>query len=176
MKIRSLFLVALLGLTACEAGTPAAPVSAPPSAAPDTKPTFTDVRIGDTVSVVRVERFTTGKNRSVVVEPIIYMKNPDFCRAFKIPLDDKECSYPYSIEHSGAKITLPRADDATYALIDAANWRKCTDTDLVAAVCKVTAATFQKWAARGDEIVVMTTRNGTATHFAQIYYPDFYEE
>ncbi|GAA1650542.1 hypothetical protein [Actinoplanes couchii] len=181
MRIRTLLLVvfALLGPAACDAGAAVPQASTPQSAVPsakDVKPTFTDVRVGDTVSVVRVAAFKAGRNRSVVVEPVIYMKNPDFCRAFKIPLDDKQCSYPYAIEHSTAKITLPRADDATYALIDSDRWRECTDKDLVAAVCKVTAAQFQKWAAQGDGTVVMTTRNGTATGFAELYFPESYED
>ncbi|GLY02315.1 MULTISPECIES: hypothetical protein [Actinoplanes] len=183
MRTRVLLPLSLLlaTLAACSStstppSSPAPSSAAPPSATPDTTPTFTDVRVGDTTSIVRIRAFTAGRNRSVVVEPVIFLKKPEFCKAFGIPADDKQCLAPFGIEFSDARITLPRADDATYALIDPDDWRKCTDTDLVAATCKATATEFRKWLTGNDDTVLLTTRGGQAVHFAQVYFPGYYEE
>ncbi|WP_157240028.1 hypothetical protein [Catenuloplanes japonicus] len=166
-------MVLLLTLLAgCGADTPdpSASASVPVGPTPDPMPTFTDVSKGDTDSIVRLLSFTAGKNQAVVVEPVIFMLNPDFCEAFHIPADDRRCLAAWNTSDSQAKITLPRADDAVFALVNQADISKCMD-DKGAGSCEVSAREFAAYAEDQNHLIRLTTRNGVAIRLAELYTP-----
>ncbi|MDP9795981.1 hypothetical protein J2S43_004493 [Catenuloplanes nepalensis] len=149
--------------------SPSATPSAVPSATPST-PAFTDVSRGDTDSIVRLLQFTPGRNQAVVVEPVIFMTNPEFCETFRIPADDKRCTYAWSTAGSEAKITLPRADDAIFALVDQSDLSACMD-DMGAGSCEVPATDFADHVGEGPTLIRLTTDDGVAVRLAELYVP-----
>ncbi|MDR7277497.1 hypothetical protein [Catenuloplanes atrovinosus] len=165
----ALLLLAACGSTPDGAVAPTGAPSAAGSAAPP-PPAFTDVTRGDTDSIVRLLRFTPGKNQAVVVEPVIFMTNPDFCETFRIPADDKRCGYAWSTADSEAKITLPRADDAVLALVDQSDLSACMD-DKGAGSCEVSDTDFANRVGDGTHLVRLTTKDGVATRLAELYLP-----
>ncbi|WP_189077471.1 hypothetical protein [Mangrovihabitans endophyticus] len=171
--MRLLTLALVLLLAACDAGAGARsgdPVTGDAtSAAPGATPAYTDVSRGDTDSIVKLLSFAPGKHRAVIVKPVIYLPNPQFCATYRIPRDDKRCSYAWGAAESGAKITLPRADDAVLMLVkdDPA---KCVD-DSGAGTCQVSGGAFDDWLGNGEELIRLQTRNGVAVRLAELHLP-----
>lgn len=167
---------ALLLLASCGSAPDdgASPSAAPsqsvaPSAAPSV-PAFTDVSRGDTDSIVKLLRFTPGNGQAVVVEPVIFLTNPEFCETFHIPADDKRCNSAWNTADSEAKITLPRADDAVLALVNQADLSACMD-DLGAGSCEASATDFANRLGDGPHLIRLTTQNGVAVRLAELYVP-----
>lgn len=175
--MRALLVVPLaLLLAACSSAAPSGQPTPSPSAAapsvsvpaPSVKPTYADVSRGDTDSTVRMLAL---RSKAVVVEPVVFMTNPDFCATFGIPADDGRCNQPWDTADSEAKITVPVADDATYALVDLEDPQRCMD-DRGAGSCKATAKEFAAWAADDVQpLIRLTTKNGVATRLAEMYVP-----
>jgi len=101
-------------------GPPAAPPSSPPSSAPaspeDVGPTFADLTEGSTKSVVKMYSFDID-DQAAVVEPIIFMETPDFCKAFKLKKSDPRCGEEtggWQSEESHNKVTVPVADEPKF--------------------------------------------------------------
>ncbi|GAB7042318.1 hypothetical protein JCM9533A_61680 [Catenuloplanes niger JCM 9533] len=164
---------ALLLLAACGSApddTTAAPSpSAVPSATPSV-PAFTDVSRGDTDSIVKLLRFTPGNGQAVVVEPVIFLTNPEFCETFHIPADDKRCLSAWNTADSEAKITLPCADAAVFALVDQSDPGTCMD-DRGAGSCETSATDFADRLGDGTPLIRLTTENGVAVRLAELYVP-----
>ncbi|WP_045747752.1 hypothetical protein [Actinoplanes rectilineatus] len=172
MRLRLLALPLVLLLGACSTATPVPTSSASPAPAPT--PTFTDVSRGDTDSIVRLLTYQSGKDKAIVVEPIIFMINPDFCEAFHLPPDNQQCQSAWNTADSEAKITLPRADDAEFALVGASgndDLTQCMD-EQAAATCKASAKEFAAWYEyNSTPMVRLKTRNGVAVSLAEVYIP-----
>jgi hypothetical protein len=168
--VRRLLLATVLLLAACSTPSPA-PTPSPSSSGPPPPVTFTDVSRGDTDSIVKLLEFRVGKNQAVVVEPVFYLPNPEFCDRFGIPLDDKQCVYEWDTKDSQAKITVPRADDAVFALVDHDNLRKCLD-ERGAGSCEVSAQEFDDWISGGHVLIRLVTRDGVAVRLAELNLPE----
>ncbi|GAB7052234.1 hypothetical protein [Catenuloplanes indicus] len=171
MKKLLISIPALLLLAACGSApddTTASP-SAVPSATPPV-PAFTDVSRGDTDSIVKLLQFTPGKGQAVVVEPVIFLTNPEFCETFHLPADDKRCNSAWNTADSEAKITLPRADDAVLALVDQSDVSACMD-EMGAGSCETSATDFAARLGDGPHLIRLTTRDGIAVRLAELYVP-----
>ncbi|MFI5844104.1 hypothetical protein ACIA8K_30850 [Catenuloplanes sp. NPDC051500] len=163
-------IVVLLSACGTDGADPGASPSMSASPSAGAVPAFTDVSKGDTDSIVKLLSFTAGTNQAVVVEPVIFMINPDFCEAFHIPLDDRRCANAWNTADSQATITLPRADDAVLALVDQADLSACLD-EKGAGSGEVSGREFAERLGEGQHLVRLTTRDGVAVRLAELYTP-----
>jgi serine/threonine protein kinase len=69
-------------------------------------PTYVDVRYGRTNSTAKLLSFDPGA-LSAVIEPIILMPGPDYCRKYGVPVTQPRCQQNWTIEDSQSKIDLP---------------------------------------------------------------------
>ena len=180
-KISVIVLAAALLTTAgCAAtggdGPPAAPSwaagvpsSKPPTPAPG--PTFADLTTGSRTSVVKLYSYDAAA-QSAVVEPIIFLDGPAFCKAFKIKSSDGRCQRDWVSEESHTKVTLPVQPKPKLTQWDDHKDGDCIGTMTTGAVCPATPAEFADWLKDNPKgFAVVTTADGTVTKIAQMYTP-----
>lgn len=177
--MRRLFAAALLvTLTAaCSPGGPGPDVSPPASAAaakpsvkPSARPTFTDLTEGDTESVVKLRAYYPD-DRSAVVEPVIFLQSPDFCKAFDLPDDDPRCNRDWATEDSSTKVTLPVSPAVKLFTMNGAV-EGCIDWEKLVGTCVWRADRLARAVADDADLMVrLTTRDATITKIAEIYTP-----
>jgi hypothetical protein len=150
-------------------GSPSAFPSAPSSAAPE--PSFADLTRGSTTSVVKLHAYDA-KNRSAVVEPILFMTGQKYCKTFKVKSTDARCNREWITEDSHTKVTVPVAAKPKYFTWQAENGDVCIETPEGGGTCPMTAKEFDAWAAENtNAMVAITTVDGTITRMAQIFTP-----
>jgi serine/threonine protein kinase len=132
-------------------------------------PAFTDVRTGRTKSIVKVRAYHP-KNRSIVVEPVLFMTGDEYCTTFALePSQDAPCEQAWVTEDSRMLVTLPTSASPklTSVLEDP---QRCAGDPVVAGTCTLPA---EKLAARlGTEgLAEVTTADGVVTSVAELYTP-----
>ncbi|MCU7728321.1 hypothetical protein ODJ79_31800 [Actinoplanes sp. KI2] len=155
------------------AGTPsrAAGTGTPSSKAPAPGPTFADLTTGSKTSVVKLYSYDA-KAHSAVVEPIIFLDGPTFCKAFKIKASDPQCGRDWQDAESHTKVTLPVRDKPKLTQWDNHRNGDCTGTITSGAICPATESEFATWLkANPAGFAVITTADGTVTKIAQMYTP-----
>jgi hypothetical protein len=188
-KISAVILAAALLTTAGCAATgrnaPAAPPSratgdpsgkapgsgAPSSKAPKPGPTFADLTTGSKTSVVKLYSYDATAH-SAVVEPIIFLDGPAFCKAFKLKSSDPRCQRDWEDEESHIKVTVPVSAKPRLTQWDDHKDGDCIGTITGGAVCPATTAEFATWL-KGNPggFAVVTLVDGTVTKIAQMYTP-----
>jgi hypothetical protein len=161
--VAALLLIPFL-ISACSA-LPEPAATPGSSSAPAGKPGFTDVSQGSTESFAGLVALT---GTAVVVRPVIYLKNPDFCTAMGKDPASKDCTvYPFGLERSEALITLPLSPQAAFALPDPDSTTRCAGP-LGTGTCAATAKQFKAAVANDEPIIRLTTTDGTATRLAVV--------
>lgn len=174
--IRSLAVVAALLTTAACGATPPPAVtpSLPPAPSPTPgapRPTFADLTHGDATSAVKLFSYDA-RAHSAVVEPIIFMDGPAYCKKFRVKAGDPRCEREWTTEESHTRITVPVAAKPRLNAWENAAGDDCIGTMTTGATCAVSAATFTERAkANPAGFVVMTIRNGTAIKLAELFTP-----
>jgi hypothetical protein len=178
-KLSAVVLAAAVLMTAaCGTGAPTTPSAAPSSAAgnPSTEPaapqpTSAAPTHGSTTSVVKLYAYDAAA-RSAVVEPIIFMAGPDFCKKFKVKSSDPRCDREWTTEESHAKITVPVSSAAKLTTWDDHKDGDCIGSMTSGGICPTSTSEFTKWVKENPEgFVVITTRDGTITKIAEMYLP-----
>lgn len=168
-------LLLTLSLTGCAASSPSsAPqpstgASSAPAAAPT--PTFADVTHGDAATYVWVYSYDATR-RSAVVEPTIWMINPDLCEAFGIPASDGRCEQDWLTEDSRTRVTLATAPGITLRS-DRYGDPDCMVGDHSEGTCEVDAAEFnERVGGEQDPLLAwMRADDGAITELAAVYLP-----
>ena len=173
--IRTLALLAAVLTTAACATTPpaAAPSFAPsPSHAPaPPRPTFADLTRGDSTSVVKLYAYDPAAH-SAVVEPIIFMDGPAFCRKFQIKKGDPRCDREWTTEESHTRITVPVIAAPRLNAWENPAGDDCIGSMTTGGTCAVSVATFTRRAKANPEgFTVITLHDGVATKLAEMYTP-----
>lgn len=156
------------------AGTPSS--SAPSSSAPSSKapapvPTFADLTTGSKTSVVKLYSYDA-KAHSAVVEPIIFLDGPAFCKAFRLKSSDPRCQRDWADEESHLKVTVPVSAKPKLTQWDDHKGGDCIGTITSGAICPATEAQFAAWLkATPSGFAVVTLVDGTITKIAQMYTP-----
>jgi hypothetical protein len=175
--IRSLAVAAaVLATAAC--GVTATPPAATPSSvpAPSTvpappRPAFADLTRGNSTSVVKLYVYDA-KAHSAVVEPIIFMDGPAFCKKFKVKKGDPRCGREWTTEESHTRVTVPVVARPRLNAWENAAGDDCIGSMTTGSTCAVSLATFAKRAKANPEgFVVITVQNGFATKLAEMYTP-----
>ncbi|GIF15692.1 hypothetical protein [Actinoplanes teichomyceticus] len=167
--------VALLLTAGCGTHPGDTPGTAGPArsatAAPAPEPSFADLTRGDTRSVVKMYAYDA-RNRSAVVEPILFMTGEQYCRAFRPAPTDGRCDREWTTEESHTKITVPVAARPRFYTWQDENGDVCVDSPDAGGTCPTTAKAFGRWLS-GDPggMVAVTMVDGTITRMAQIYVP-----
>jgi len=178
-KLSAIVLVAaVLTTAACGTATATTPSGPASSAAvqPSTKPaaptpTFADPTQGSGTTVVKLHSFDAGAG-SAVVEPIIFMDGPAYCKAFKLKSSDGRCQREWVSEESHTKITLPVLAKPKLTTWDDHQGGDCIGSMTGGGTCPATAAEFAEWLKQDPGgFAVITTKDGTITHIAQMYTP-----
>jgi hypothetical protein len=166
---RFVTLATTLLLAACS--SPAAKPQAGPSASPaPPTPTFTDVSHGDTNSIVKLLKYDP-KARAAVVEPVVFLDGPAFCRAFRIPETDPRCEREWVTEDSRIKVTLPVTARVRLLTVKDGD-ASCVNEQTGAGSCPWSSRDLAQHAAPGRDLLVrLTTADGAATTIAELYLP-----
>jgi hypothetical protein len=149
--------------TASAAATTAAPQSSPSA---EVAPGFVELT-GDANASVRVVSLDF-KNRSAVVEPILFMRGRDYCKVMKISPVQKRCSEELVIEGSKTKVTLPIATDVDLRTIGYGE--ECIGSMTSGAMCRATLAEFKQNVSKGSPVRI-TLDDGTIAKIAELYMP-----
>ncbi|MCA2211865.1 hypothetical protein [Jidongwangia harbinensis] len=176
MSRRLLCAVLLLPVAACgtsgdgRAATPQPTVSAAattsPSPSASAAPGFVELT-GDASTSVRVVKLDF-RNRSAVVEPIVFMHGPDYCKAMKISPIEQRCSQEVVIEGNKTKVTLPIAADVDLRTIG--HGEECIGTMTGGATCRASLAEFTRNVGEGVPVWI-TLDDGTIAKIAELYTP-----
>lgn len=155
--------------------TPPASASASVAASPTAVgPTFADLTQGSKTSVVKLYSYD-GEAHSAVVEPIIFMSGPDFCKAFKLKGADAPCENDWASKDSHTKVTVPVVANPKLLTWDggaADENGDCVGTITSGGVCPISATKFTKWSNENPQaFAVVTMVKGTVTKIAQMYTP-----
>ena len=178
-KLSTIVLAAVVLTTAgCANPTSKAPLITPSSAAvkPSTKaaapqPTFADPLRDNTTSVVKLYSYNAAAG-SAVVEPIIFMDGPAFCKAFKLKSGDPRCQREWTTEESHTKITVPVVQQPRLTTWDDHEGGDCIGSMTTGSTCPTSASEFAKWVEDNPEgFAVITTNDGTITKIAEMYTP-----
>lgn len=134
-----------------------------------TVPPFTDVRRGNTKSIVKVHGYFP-KARSVVVEPVLFMTGDEYCDTFKVKsTSDAPCEQAWLTEDSRMVVTLPTsaAPRLTSTFDDPG---RCAGDPVTVGTCAIGP---EKLAERlgNNGLVEVTTTNGIVTAMADVYVP-----
>lgn len=169
---------AVLTTAACGTAAPAASPVPSNSAAvkPSSKPvapqpTFADPTQGSTTSVVKLYAYDAAAH-SAVVEPIIFLDGPSFCKAFKIKSTDPRCDREWTTEESHTKITVPVSQQPKLTTWDDQHGGDCIGSMTSGGICPTSASAFAKWLKDNPKgFVVITTKDGTISKMAEMYLP-----
>jgi hypothetical protein len=146
------------------AAKPSSPVAAP-------KPTFTDPLHGSTTSVVKLYSYDAGAH-SAVLEPIVFLEGPVYCKKFKIKASDPRCRREWTTDESHSKITVPVVPKPRLNAWDDGKEGDCIGSPVTGSVCPVSPAAFATWLKENPAgFAVITTKDGTITKIAQMYTP-----
>ena len=139
-----------------------------PSVAPSA-PTFTDVRQGDTTSIVTVRAYLP-KSRSIVVEPVLFMTGEKYCETFGVEATvDNPCDREWITENSRMAVTLPVT--ATVKLTGTLDDpQRCVGDSDSAGTCAIEAEKLAPRIGSGG-LAKVTTSGGTVTAIAEVYTP-----
>jgi hypothetical protein len=178
-KLSAIVLAAAV-LTTAACGTVAPSTSPlPPSSAavkPSTKPaapqpSYADPTRDDTTSVAKLYAYDAAAH-SAVVEPIIFLDGPSFCKAFKIKSTDPRCDREWTTEESHTKITVPVSRQPKLTTWDDQKGGDCIGTMTSGGTCPTSVSAFAKWVKDNPNgFVVITTKSGTITKIAEMYLP-----
>ncbi|WP_229074459.1 serine/threonine-protein kinase [Actinoplanes sp. DH11] len=132
-------------------------------------PPFTDVRTGDTTSIVKVRAYHP-QSRSVVVEPVLFMTGDEYCAAFRLESSaDTPCEQAWLTEDSRMSITLPTsANPKLTSTFD--DPERCADDPVAVGTCRIGATEFAERLGNGG-LARVTTADGTVTALAEVYTP-----
>lgn len=145
--------------------------SAPVSKAPTPGPTFADLTKGSKSSTVNLYSYDATAH-SAVVEPIIFMDGPAFCKAFKLKPSDSRCQRDWADEESHLKVTVPVVAKPKLTRWDDHRDGDCIGTMTGGGTCPATEAEFAAWLKDNPGgFAVITLVNGTATKIAEMYTP-----
>jgi hypothetical protein len=165
---------AVLATAACGTNAPSATPSfaPPPSTAPaPPRPSFADLTRGDSTSVVKLYAYDPTAD-SAVVEPIIFMDGPAFCRKFKVKAGDPRCDREWTTEESHTRVTVPVVAKPRLNAWENAAGDDCIGTLTTGSTCAVSVTTFTKRAkANPAGFVVITVKAGVATKLSEMYTP-----
>ena len=161
-------------MAACGATPPAAAPSsapAPRTSPPAPQPSFTDLTRGDSTSVVKLYSYDPGAH-SAVVEPILFMDGPAYCKKFKVKPGDPRCDREWIAEESHTRITVPVITTPRLNAWENAAGDDCIGSMTTGSTCSVPVSTFTKRAKANPEgFVAITLHNGTATKLSEMYTP-----
>jgi hypothetical protein len=177
-KLSAVVLAAAVSATAaCGTSHPAAPWVTPSSAAATPRsaaaptPTFTDPLHGSTVSVVKLYKYDAAAH-SAVLEPIVFMEGPVYCKKFKIKSSDPRCQLEYTTDESHTKITVPVVKRPRLNAWDDGKDGDCIGSPVTGSVCPVSPSAFARWLKENPAgFAAITTVDGTITKIAQMYTP-----
>jgi len=138
---------------------------------PASQPTFADPLSDSTTSVVKLYSYDAAAG-SAVVEPIIFMDGPAFCKAFKLKSSDPRCEREWTTEESHTKITVPVVPDPKLTTWDDHKGGDCIGSMTTGGTCATSASEFAKWLKGNPEgFAVITTKDGMITKIAQMFIP-----
>jgi hypothetical protein len=176
------FLTSLLLLAGCaEAGpdTPAASnTTASRSLAPKTSvkppaaaPSYPDVTQGDSSTAAMLYSFDATAH-SAVIEPVIFMEGPSFCKKYRIRSSDGRCERDWVLVQSHQKAAVP-VSPGVKLFIAESDTEDCVGSIDAGGSCPVNIATFSSVAAanKNDFLVHVTIKAGTVTRIAEEYRP-----
>jgi hypothetical protein len=151
------------------------PSSAAPSSAPAKpavpQPTYADLTRGSTTSVVTLYSYDATAH-SAVVEPLVFMSGPDYCKKFKVKSTDPRCNREWTTEESHTKVTVPVVEKPKLTTYDGGDEGECAGTMTSGAVCPTTKSAFARWVKDNpDALAVITTKDGTITKIAPMFTP-----
>jgi hypothetical protein len=109
---------------------------------------------------------------AVVVEPVLFLSGPDYCKMFKIKQSDGRCEPDWVTVDSHLKLTLPVDDKPSLYTWEGAGGDVCVDSFAGGGTCPQKASAFAAWlkADKGGLVAVSTVR-GQVTRMAQMYTP-----
>jgi hypothetical protein len=109
----------------------------------------------------------------VVVEPVLYLAGPDYCKLFKIKPNDGQCEQETTLTESHLRLTIPTRTQPTLTTYDNAEGDgACVGTMISGGVCPAGPTAFAKWAkANPQGLVAVTTTDGVVTKLAEMYSP-----
>jgi len=166
----------VLATGACGATTgsapPAASISPAPSVAPaPPRPSFADLTRGDSTSVVKLYAYDA-EAHSAVVEPIIFMDGPAYCRKFQIKAGDGRCEREWITEESHTRITVPVVARPRLTAWENEKGEDCIGSMTTGGLCPVPAKVFARWLEENAEgMAVVTMKDGVVTKLAEMYTP-----
>ncbi|MEU4624878.1 serine/threonine-protein kinase [Actinoplanes sp. NPDC023801] len=131
--------------------------------------TFTDVREGSTRSIVKVLGYYP-KNRSIVVEPVLFMTGDEYCTTFKVePSSQAPCERAWVTEDSRMIVTLPASANPKLTGTND-DPQRCAGDVVTVGTCKISAERLVE--RLGDAgLAEITTTDGTVTAIAEVYLP-----
>nr|GID81144.1 hypothetical protein Ade03nite_00680 [Actinoplanes derwentensis] len=132
-------------------------------------PPFTDVRTGNTTSIVLVHGYYP-KSRSLVVEPVLFMSGEEYCKLFSLkPSDDAPCEREWVTEDSSMTVTLPVSTKVklTSTFEDP---ERCLTHPAIVGDCKISATLMAERLNEG-RLVELATVDGVVTSVAEVFIP-----
>jgi hypothetical protein len=175
-------LPALLLLTGCadSGGTPQAAPGSPSSSSPGPStsvkpaapgPTYPDVTKGDSSTAAWLTNFDATAH-SAVIDPVIFMEGPTYCKKYRIRASDARCNEDYVIVDSHQKAAIP-VSPAVKLYTAFSDTEDCAGLIETGGRCPITEAKFATLAKtnKNDFLVHVTIVDGTATRLAEEYRP-----
>jgi hypothetical protein len=134
-------------------------------------PSYPDVTKGDSSTAAMLYSFDATVH-SAVIEPVIYMEGPTYCKKYRIRQSDARCSLEIITVQSHQKAAVPVSPDAKLFAAESGN-RDCSGSVEEGGSCSVTTAQFTTLVDqnKGGFVVHMTIVDGTATRIAEEYQP-----
>jgi hypothetical protein len=109
---------------------------------------------------------------SAVIEPVIYMEGPTYCKKYRIRQSDGRCSREYVTVRSHQKAAVPVSPDAKFFAAESGE-RDCGGSIEEGGSCPATSEQFTQLVEQngGGLVAHVTIKDGTATRLAEEYHP-----
>jgi hypothetical protein len=166
------------GSSAAGSNTAGSSTAGSPSPAPKTSvkppaagPTYADVTQGDSSTAAMLYRFDPTAH-SAVIEPVIFMEGPSYCKKYRIRSSDERCELDWVLVQSHQKAAVPVSPHVALFTSDSDS-EDCIGSIAEGGSCPVTTAEFSSMAAAGKNnfLVHVTIKAGTVTRIAEEYRP-----